>query len=123
MQQRQGAHGSGFWSVPGGHLEFSESLEETAKREVREETGLEINNVRTIGITNDIMKNDGKHYITVWMVSNWESGDNFIAEPQKCQAQKWCSFDHLPSPLWPTPWDNLRASDFYDQIKLAAKAL
>ncbi len=40
--QRQGAHGAGTWSVPGGHLEAQESFEETARREVHEETGVEM---------------------------------------------------------------------------------
>ena len=31
MQLRVGAHGSDSWSVPGGHLEFGESFEETAR--------------------------------------------------------------------------------------------
>ena len=36
------SHGSGTWSPPGGHLEFRESFEECAIREVNEETGLTI---------------------------------------------------------------------------------
>jgi 8-oxo-dGTP diphosphatase len=46
MQKRQGSHGEGTWSCPGGHLEFGESFKDTARREVKEETNLEIDNVR-----------------------------------------------------------------------------
>ena len=53
MQQRQGAHGAGSWSVPGGHLEFNETFEETATREVLEETDLTITNIRFGAVTND----------------------------------------------------------------------
>ena len=34
---------NGFWSFPKGHVELNESEIETAKRETKEETGLEIN--------------------------------------------------------------------------------
>jgi 8-oxo-dGTP diphosphatase len=39
MILRHGAHGKGSWSVPGGWMEFGESFEDTAKREVCEEVG------------------------------------------------------------------------------------
>ena len=67
MMQRQGSHGTGTWSVPGGHLEFGESFEDTARREVLEETGVEITNIRFGGVTNDVFESDGKHYVTIWL--------------------------------------------------------
>ncbi len=36
LLQRKNSHGSGTWCFPGGHLEYGESLEECAKREVLE---------------------------------------------------------------------------------------
>ena len=42
MGQRIGKHGQGSWSVPGGWLEHRESFEDCAKREIAEETGMEI---------------------------------------------------------------------------------
>lgn len=34
------------YGAPGGHLEYMESFEDCARREVREETGMEIQNIR-----------------------------------------------------------------------------
>lgn len=116
MQQRHGAHGAGSWSVPGGHLEFGESFEDTARREVAEETGLEITNIRFGAVTNDFFGKEDKHYVTIWMLSDWQSGVERIMEPNKCLQQEWCTFDDLPSPLF-LPWNQLLNSDFMEAIK------
>lgn len=107
MQQRFGSHGEGTWSVPGGHLEINESWEDCAAREVFEETGLHITNVRLLTLTNDIFAAD-KHYISIWMQSDWLSGEPSITEPDKCKAQSWNTFKDLPSPLFEPCWQNLR---------------
>lgn len=116
MQQRQGAHGGGTWSVPGGHLEFCESFEDTARREVKEETGLEIKNIRFGAITNDLFTKDNKHYVTIWMLSDWASGKEYITEPDKCTGQAWHNFDDLPVALF-LPWQQLLNSEFIKDIK------
>ena len=106
MQKRHGAHGSNSWGVPGGHLEFGESFEATARREVLEETGLKIKNVRFGAVTNDYFSDENKHYITIWMLSDWESGKESIMEPDKSLQQAWRTFDDLPRPLF-LPWHQL----------------
>lgn len=116
MQQRHGAHGAGTWSVPGGHLEFGESFEDTARREVLEETGVRIKNIRFGAVTNDRFTSENKHYITVWMLSDWAEGEARITEPDKCLAQAWHTFDDLPKPLF-LPWNQLLSSDFIAAIK------
>ena len=41
---------NGLWGIPGGALEPGERLEETAMRETREETGLEVGNLRLLDV-------------------------------------------------------------------------
>lgn len=41
---------SGEWDLPGGHLEPGESCEQTARRELLEETGLEVGRLELLGI-------------------------------------------------------------------------
>lgn len=106
--KRLGAHGEGTWSVPGGHLEYGESWEEAAKREVLEETGVEITNVRFLAATNDVFEANNKHYISIWLEADWLSGEPTIMEPDKWVDQEWRDFSSLPAPLFEPCWQNLR---------------
>jgi 8-oxo-dGTP diphosphatase len=111
LLRRKGSHGQGTWSLPGGHLECGESCVDAARREVMEETNLKIKNVRFSAVTNDIFTEENKHYVTVWMQSEWASGNAENMEPEKCTAQSWHTFDTLPQPLFHT-WNQLLDSSF-----------
>lgn len=116
MGKRLGSHGEGSWSLPGGHLEFGESFADTAKREVLEETGLSIRNIRFGAVTNDYFEKENKHYVTIWMLSDYDSGEATMLEPDKYVDQNWFDFAALPSPLF-LPWQQLLKSEFIDKIK------
>ena len=116
MGCRKGSHGDGTWSVPGGNLDFGESIEKCAKREVFEESGIRITNVKVAGITNDVFKKENKHYITIWVTSDWKSGKPKITEPDKFLDLQWQDFKTLPRKLF-LPWRQLLKSDFLETIK------
>jgi 8-oxo-dGTP diphosphatase len=108
LGKRKNAHGDGSWSFPGGHLEFGESWEDCAAREVMEETGLNISNIRFGTATNDIFEKENKHYITIFMITDWQSGEPQNMEPEKCEAWEWFEWkeESLPSSLF-VPLQNL----------------
>jgi ADP-ribose pyrophosphatase YjhB (NUDIX family) len=74
MGERAGSHGAGTLQCPGGHLEYGESFAETAAREVLEETGLEVGNIKFLTATNDVF-GEGKHYVTIFVTCTI-TGDN-----------------------------------------------
>lgn len=111
LGQRLNAHGAGSWSFPGGHLEYAESWEECANREVSEETGLKIGNVVFAAATNDIFEAENKHYVTIYMKAEWSAGDPEILEPEKMIKWQWFNWDDLPEPLF-IPMQNLLATGF-----------
>jgi 8-oxo-dGTP diphosphatase len=100
MGKRKGSHGEGEYACPGGHLEFGESIAECCKREVKEETGMEIDNIRFVRFLN--FKTEGKHYADVMMISDWKSGEPQVLEPEKCEGWDWYDLDNLPKPLFGT---------------------
>lgn len=90
IQKRIGAHGAGTWSLPGGHLEFNESIEQCAKREAKEEFGIDVTNVKVLGITEDVMLEENKHYITIFVDSELANGSEpEIMEPEKTMEMEW----------------------------------
>ena len=111
LGQRQGAHGAGSWSLPGGHLEFMESWESCASREVAEETGLRVISSRPLTFTNDIFAKENKHYITIFILATVADGEAQILEPDKSNEWRWCDWDNLPRPLF-LPLENLLSQGF-----------
>ncbi len=98
--KRTNVHGAGTWSTPGGHLEYGESPEECAIREVKEETGVNIGDVRFKGITNDLFEVSEKHYITIWMAGRHLSGEPVVNADGEASDIGWFSWDALPKPLF-----------------------
>lgn len=98
LGKRKGSHGEGLWSFAGGHLEYKEAVEECAKRELFEETGLQAKAIRLGPWVNNVI--DDKHYVTLFVYVDDFCGDVQLMEPEKCEGWQWFSLDDLPSPLF-----------------------
>ena len=108
---RRGSHGEGTWAPPGGHLEFGETPEACARREVLEETGLALGELSRGPYTVDAFPEAGRHYVTLFVIAESAQGEPRAMEPEKTAAWEWHAWSALPAPLF-APLASLRAQGF-----------
>lgn len=89
-------HPKGFYTVLAGFVEAGETLEQTVKREIREEVGIEVKNIRYFGSQPWPFPNS----LMVGFTAEWESGD-FVYEDEIEHAD-WYLPDEMP-PYPPSP--------------------
>ena len=101
LHKRKGGHSEGHWAFPGGHLEFGESFEKGALRELKEEAGRAIKTTppEFWTVANTIFKKQDKHYVLIVMKADWVSGEAKVMEEDKCYCWEWFAWDDLPKPL------------------------
>jgi ADP-ribose pyrophosphatase YjhB (NUDIX family) len=89
---------SGEWCLPGGKLDWGESLEDGAIREVEEETGIKIKDPQVISVHNCI--NEHAHFVTVGLVAHTWKGEAKVLEPDEIEEWDWFDLKDLPSPRY-----------------------
>ncbi len=93
-------NGEGTWTMPGGKLDFGESFEQGAQREVKEETGIDIKleDLKVIALNNDIVPT--AHFVTVGLLCERFEGEAQVMEPDEITRWEWFDLDNLPTPLF-----------------------
>lgn len=100
LHKRKGSHGQGEYAFPGGHLEYRESFEDCAKREITEECGIEVKNIR-FNYVASVLKYTPKHYIHIGLIADWKKGEPKVLEPEKCDGVwGWYNLNNLPKPMF-----------------------
>ena len=97
LVERAGDPLKGYWSLPGGVLEIGETLQEGIRREVLEETGLEVAPVEIAEVFERIMRDEAGrveyHYVVIDFWASWISGE---AQPHDdAAAVTWVPLDAL----------------------------
>ena len=86
------------WSLPGGKQEMFETMFEGAKREIKEETNLDIYELELFGATDDIAKD--RHFVTLHIIAKSFSGELIAMEPEKEDKWEWFNLNKLPENIY-----------------------
>jgi 8-oxo-dGTP diphosphatase len=65
----------GFWALPGGFVEYGETVESAAMRETKEETGLEVGLDRIVGVYSDPQRDPRGHTVSVCFLARKIQGN------------------------------------------------
>lgn len=88
---RSNRHKPGFFSILAGFVESAETLEQAAIREVKEEVGIDITNLRYIGS----QPWPFPHSLMTGFIADYAAGD-IICQPEEIAEAYWCKLTDLP---------------------------
>ena len=84
----------GTWTLPAGKVKIGETLLEAAKRKVKSETNLNVDNLEIISIADDI--NEFAHFVTIGLVARMCDGNVDLGDTQEHVDFNYFSLDNLP---------------------------
>ncbi len=94
LVRRARSPAKGFYSLPGGRVEFGESLQEALTREVDEETGLKIDIVGLAGWREVLPSaSGGGHYLIMSFAARWTAGEVVLND--ELDDFKWLAPDRI----------------------------
>lgn len=100
---KRGQHATnerGTWEIPGGKVQFGETLQDAVKREMKEEYGVDIILEYQFPAQNHLIPEEKQHWVpTCFLCKIVGDKKPRIMEPDKCDEIGWFAFDALPSPL------------------------
>ena len=109
LQQRNKEPEKGYWSIPGGKLEWMETFEDAVKREVKEECGVEIKVEKLLEICDHIVERENQHWVSPSFLCKITEGEPKIMEPTKHTDMQWFDLHTLPENLTITTKHAVRA--------------
>ena len=107
---------AGLWSIPGGLVEVGERAAESATREAREETGLDVEVVEVLGVVDKILRDEESrvkyHFVIVDYLATPKGGT--LKPASDALDARWVRAEEFPSyELSPTLVELLKRVGLY----------
>lgn len=104
LEQRGRGPFVGSWCFPGGHMDYGETIENTALRELKEETSVEAKLVGILGVFSDPHRDPRGQRITVVFIADWVDGSPLGGDDAK--TAMWINETELRDPKFQLAFDH-----------------
>jgi len=93
LRGKKAKNEKGTWEIPGGAIEFGETLEAGLIREVKEELDIEIDVLKLIQVCDHLIPTEKQHWVAPSYLCKIVKGKPTIMEPEKCDKIDWFSLE------------------------------
>ncbi|MGN7312448.1 NUDIX domain-containing protein [Alkalicoccobacillus gibsonii] len=87
---------AGCWSLPGGKVDYMETVEDAVIREIKEELNIEITIKKLLCVTDHIIESEDTHYVAPTFLAEIINGTAQNMEPHALESIKWFPIKGIP---------------------------
>ncbi|TCW78929.1 ADP-ribose pyrophosphatase [Burkholderia sp. SRS-46] len=98
---------AGCWGLPGGKIDWMETVERSVLREIREELSITLSDITLLNVVNQIDVERDEHWVAVVYLATSFTGAPALLERDKHDEIGWFELSHLPEPLTAATKDTL----------------
>lgn len=88
--------GRGYWMLPGGGVQWGESIDAAVRREMMEETGLEVSTGALLFVKDTIHPEGARHMVHIVLRASVVGGELHPSQDPRVVETRWIPFSDLP---------------------------